>query len=176
MPDQVRHDGFEGGGKNRLKLIYRRNVGRIVMRRMHVKNGMTYFPLCAPYQIQACAPACDDLIRRIAMRPTLILLLILLRYRCKVLTSISSLTRQKRCAWRTLQSAAICRVRRAHRWVHVNQNITHQSFGGSHNSTRLPSGSITHPNLPYSESSTLASTSQPSSRKAASRACKSSTR
>ena len=36
--------------------------------------------------------------------------------------------------------------------------------GGCHNSTLFPSGSITHPNLPKSESSVLSRTSQPSSR------------
>ena len=48
--------------------------------------------------------------------------------------------------------------------------------GGCHSSILLPSGSITQPNLPYSESSVLSSTSQPSSRKACSRPASSSTR
>ena len=38
--------------------------------------------------------------------------------------------------------------------------------GGCQSSTLLPSGSMTHPNFPYSESSVFSSTSQPSSRSA----------
>src|SRR5258707_43109 len=38
--------------------------------------------------------------------------------------------------------------------------------GGCQSSTLLPSGSMTHPNFPYSESSVFSRTSQPSSRSA----------
>jgi hypothetical protein len=40
----------------------------------------------------------------------------------------------------------------------------HCPSGGCQSSTLLPSGSMTHPNFPYSESSVVSSTSQPSSR------------
>jgi len=52
----------------------------------------------------------------------------------------------------------------------------HCPAGGCQSSTLLPSGSMTHPNLPYSESSVLSSTLQPSSRSAARSAGRSSTR
>lgn len=52
----------------------------------------------------------------------------------------------------------------------------HCPSGGCHSSMRLPAGSITQPNLPNSDSSTLSSTAQPSSRRAASTASRSSTR
>lgn len=48
--------------------------------------------------------------------------------------------------------------------------------GGCQSSTLLPSGSNTQPNFPYSESSVFSSTWQPSSRRAWSRAARSSTR
>jgi hypothetical protein len=48
--------------------------------------------------------------------------------------------------------------------------------GGSQSSTLRPSGSMTQPNLPYSDSSVLSSTWQPSARSAASSACRSATR
>ncbi len=48
--------------------------------------------------------------------------------------------------------------------------------GGCHSSTLLPSGSMTQPNLPYSDSSVLSSTSHPSARSAARSACRSATR
>lgn len=48
--------------------------------------------------------------------------------------------------------------------------------GGCQSSTLFPSGSMTQPNLPYSESSVLSTTLQPSSRRAWSRAARSSTR
>src|SRR5207247_6146334 len=41
------------------------------------------------------------------------------------------------------------------------------AFGGSHSSIRFPSGSRTHPNRPYFESSMSRSTSTPSARSAA---------
>jgi len=52
----------------------------------------------------------------------------------------------------------------------------HWPGGGSQSSTLLPSGSMTQPNLPYSDSSVLSSTLQPSLRSSASRACRSATR
>jgi hypothetical protein len=52
----------------------------------------------------------------------------------------------------------------------------HCPGGGCHSSTLLPSGSMTHPNFPYSESSVLSRTLQPSLRSAWSRAVRSSTR
>src|SRR6266545_4118463 len=48
--------------------------------------------------------------------------------------------------------------------------------GGCQSSTLLPSGSMTHPNFPSSESSVLSSTSQPSSRSALRSPARSSTR
>ena len=50
------------------------------------------------------------------------------------------------------------------------------AFEGCHNSTLLPSGSMTQPNLPYSESSILSRTLQPSAFSAATSAWRSSTR
>src|SRR5712691_10769076 len=47
---------------------------------------------------------------------------------------------------------------------HVHEG--HCPAGGCQSSTLLPSGSMTHPNFPYSESSVFSSTSQPSSRSA----------
>src|SRR3954454_18429039 len=52
----------------------------------------------------------------------------------------------------------------------------HCPCGGCQSSTLLPSGSMTHPNFPYSESSVFSSTSQPSSRSALRSAARSSTR
>lgn len=52
----------------------------------------------------------------------------------------------------------------------------HPPAGGSHSSALLPSGSITQPNLPNSDSSTLSTTSQPSLRRTPSKACRSATR
>lgn len=59
--------------------------------------------------------------------------------------------------------------------VHERSVRYHAGLGGSHNSTLLPSGSMTQPNFPKSDSSTLSSTLQTSSRNAASNVCKSST-
>jgi len=53
---------------------------------------------------------------------------------------------------------------------------THAELGGSHNSTLFPSGSITQANFPNSDSSIFSSTWQPSSFKALTKACRSSTR
>ena len=47
-----------------------------------------------------------------------------------------------------------------------NTISTHCPAGGCQSSILLPSGSMTHPNFPYSESSVFSSTSQPSSRSA----------
>jgi hypothetical protein len=52
----------------------------------------------------------------------------------------------------------------------------HCPCGGCQSSTLLPSGSMTHPNFPYSESSVFSSTLQPSSRSALRSAARSSTR
>ena len=52
----------------------------------------------------------------------------------------------------------------------------HWPAGGCQSSTLLPSGSMTQANLPYSESSIFSRTLQPSSRRAATSACRSSTR
>src|SRR6185369_5802484 len=52
----------------------------------------------------------------------------------------------------------------------------HCPAGGCQSSTLLPSGSMTHPNFPYSESSVFSSTSQPSSRSALRSPARSSTR
>ena len=52
----------------------------------------------------------------------------------------------------------------------------HCPSGGSHNSTLLPSGSTTQPNFPYSDSSVLSTTAQPSARSAASSPARSATR
>lgn len=48
--------------------------------------------------------------------------------------------------------------------------------GGCQSSTLFPSGSMTHPNLPYSDSSVFSRTLQPSFRSASSKAAKSATR
>jgi len=48
--------------------------------------------------------------------------------------------------------------------------------GGCHSSILLPSGSSTQPNLPYSDSSLLPTTLQPSARKASNSASRSATR
>ena len=52
----------------------------------------------------------------------------------------------------------------------------HWPAGGCHSSSLFPSESRTQPNLPYSDSSIFSSTCTPSARRAASTACKSSTR
>lgn len=55
-------------------------------------------------------------------------------------------------------------------------STVHCPAGGCHNSTLLPSGSMTHANLPYSDSSILSSTLQPSSFRTLTKAWRSSTR
>src|SRR5437667_11380763 len=71
------------------------------------------------------------------------------------------------------------------RHSHLRTRLTSLSFsdgrlhcpcGGCQSSTLLPSGSMTHPNFPYSESSVFSSTLQPSSRSALRSAARSSTR
>ena len=54
--------------------------------------------------------------------------------------------------------------------------VAHCPGGGCQSSILFPSGSITQPNFPYSESSVFSSTSQPSSRSACSSAARSATR
>src|SRR6185436_14296021 len=49
---------------------------------------------------------------------------------------------------------------------HVDSSLPHSPGGGCQSSTLLPSGSITQPNLPYSESSVFSRTLHPSSRRA----------
>src|SRR5882757_343755 len=58
----------------------------------------------------------------------------------------------------------------------VTNEPAHWPSGGCHNSTLFPSGSMTQANFPYSESSILSSTLQPSSFKAFTNAWRSSTR
>jgi hypothetical protein len=60
--------------------------------------------------------------------------------------------------------------------THPTHYVTHCPSGGCHSSTLLPSGSMTQPNFPYSESSVFSRTSQPSLRNAARRLCRSATR
>ena len=57
-----------------------------------------------------------------------------------------------------------------------SSNKPHCPAGGSHSSTLFPSGSMAHPNLPYSESCTSSRTLQPSDLSAAIGAWRSSTR
>src|SRR6478735_174455 len=52
----------------------------------------------------------------------------------------------------------------------------HWPAGGCQSSTLFPSGSMTQPNFPYSESSVFSRTLQPSSRRTLTRAWRSSTR
>ena len=76
-------------------------------------------------------------------------------------------------AWRAWAEDPMLRT-----WIayHRGSPAGYWPAGGCQSSSLLPSGSMTQPNLPYSDSSTLSTTSTPSARRAASTAWRSSTR
>lgn len=155
-----------------MKPIYRNETTTAKQRQPNAKNHLTSFhdriraEGCKMSRVRGkCSRQEVDRRFRVFRRPV-----------NHVHSSIQPCVIRRTCAATSLPKARPVQRGVQRRLVHARPYGTHWPSGGCQSSTLLPSGSMTQPNLPYSESSVFSRTSQPSLRNAVRRLCRSATR